>query len=55
MKTIFFISPNGFPSKNNRNVGIFTLEQATALKKNYTTDPASFTKLERNFNSKKAI
>jgi len=31
MKTIFFISPNGFPSKNNRNVGIFTLEQAKAL------------------------
>jgi glycosyltransferase involved in cell wall biosynthesis len=28
MKNIFFISANGFPSKSNRNTGIFTLEQA---------------------------
>ena len=33
MKSIFFISANGFPSKNNKNVGIFTLEQAKALEK----------------------
>lgn len=33
MKNIFFISPNGFPSKINKNVGIFTLEQAIALEK----------------------
>ena len=33
MKSIFFISANGFPSKNNKNVGIFTLEQAKAAEK----------------------
>jgi glycosyltransferase involved in cell wall biosynthesis len=33
MKTIFFISSIGFPSKINKNVGIFTLEQAMAAGK----------------------
>ena len=33
MKTIFFISSIGFPSKINKNVGIFTLEQAKAAEK----------------------
>jgi glycosyltransferase involved in cell wall biosynthesis len=37
MKTIFFISSIGFPSKINKNVGIFTLEQAKAAEKeNYS-------------------
>jgi phosphatidylinositol alpha-1,6-mannosyltransferase len=33
MKNIFFISSIGFPSKINKNVGIFTLEQAKAAEK----------------------
>ena len=33
MKNIFFISSIGFPSKINKNVGIFTLEQAKAAGK----------------------
>jgi hypothetical protein len=33
MKTIFFISSIGFPTKINKNIGIFTLEQAMAAGK----------------------
>lgn len=34
MNTIFFISSNGFPSNLNKNTGIFTFEQAKAIKCN---------------------
>ena len=33
MKTILFISSIGFPTKINKNIGIFTLEQAMAAGK----------------------
>ena len=37
MKSIFFISSNGFPSKTNRNTGIFTYEQAKSASLKYKT------------------